>query len=98
MMQQLNLFLALIWLVIGCSILFFAEVAAPGLQPYRLQLALFAGVMFFYNLTRWWFVRLQRRYREEEDDAFRMGRRHPSDEIDPTFNLSDDDTHLPPKT
>jgi membrane protein DedA with SNARE-associated domain len=91
-MKQLNLYLACIWVLLGGGALMRPDVLPQALQPIYLHLAVFAGVMVCYNLTRWWLMRLQARYaREAEEPSYRR-RAHRTEPIDPTFDLGDDPT------
>jgi len=89
-MRQINLFMALVWLILGVGMLVRPDLIPLQLQPFYLQMAVFAAVMCFYNVMRWWLMRLQRRYLEQEDETWLRRRRRPKP-IDPTFDLSEDE-------
>jgi hypothetical protein len=94
-MRQINLFLGAFWLLLAVGITLRPDLLPPQFEPFHVQMAVFAVVMFFYNAMRWWLFRLQRRYLQEADEPLRR-RRHHAESVDPTFDLSDDGPSKPP--
>jgi hypothetical protein len=86
-MRHLNLYLACVWLMLGVGCLVRPDILPPQLQALHVQMVVFAAAMCCYNLTRWWLLREQARYREAEEA--RPRRRAAPGPIDPTFDLDD---------
>jgi hypothetical protein len=99
--MNLNLPLAVFWLVLGVAMLLWHASTPDALGRNILGTGLSAGwlclLLGLYNLVRWWSIRSyairQRQFREEANALRRReGPSRPVQEPDPNFNFTDPPT------
>jgi len=94
-MTNLNLAMAVFWLVLG-AVLLLGPWLNPQIRPWSpfgINAGWLALLLTFYNVARWWSIRSMQVQRREWAEAQRRhdeeDERRPGQKSDPTFDFSD---------